>query len=925
MVMKSTKEFLSPNRKLVNEVSDWLLGTEPYAGRVRFSVGNVPSLSHLLLIVPTAQSGRNLRLTLAQSAAERGWGGVLPPRVCMPDLLLRPQNKIVATEAEELAALVEILEHTDLSSFAALFPHPPEEKSLDWALDAARTILGIYSVLGEKGLLMREVVAPEDAPRWQELARLEAVYLKLFEDRGILPRCLARRMAAAEGCLEPGIEEIILPASIDIPPVFANYLAHSQCKVTFLVQAEEAEADKFDEWGHPLADFTAALSPAALKPSPSPLEEADAIATYFAAVSKTEALPALVVCDPSLHTALEGAFQNRFADDELVLRNPTREPLAQSALGRLLMGILQLSTRGDYETFSAFIRTGDVARWAAKTLEIPAEEVAAAVGALDAVQNEHLPRTLAEVIRSVQDEATIAHHDSERGTLARLLQIVRLIDEKRANPYAFLREIFASLVLDEKNPADRELVAAAEAVRTLQEECVSEFIPEVLRQPLFLRLLKRATYMQEPTAANILAVNGWLEAMWCPEEEVVFAGFNEGCVPGDIVGDAFIPDSLRQTLGLTTNSTRTLRDKYIFAQVLRCRPQGAVSIHLHQLGADTSVIKPSRLIFPCISDADLPALARRLYAVAQGSADSPTRSLPDAWRLNLPFPPKGEVFRENISPTLIDGYLRCPFEFYLKELFGEPADDQNRELDARAFGTLCHTALESFAKSPLINSTKPKEIAAFLKEEVRRILTSFGSPLPAIIELQGEAAIARLEYFAERQAEWRAKGWQIVSAERLLSCTFKDCPTRVRGRIDRIDKNEKTGELAIIDYKTWRRNEESKRNSLQLPIYRALVEASGLYSKDIAHNSRALYCILAECAEDTLFDEEHAFHSGGQPDAEVALVDILTRIARGIFYPPNPKNVWKDLYGSLIWKSPEEGINPAWLADQKQRLEAYTK
>lgn len=920
--MGKSRVFLNPGRKLVDEVADWLCGGAGYPGRVRRGADGVHSLAHLLLVVPTAQSGRNLRLALARRAREKGWGGILPPLVSMPDLLLHPAGKRVATEAEELAVCAELLRQTDLHAFSALFPRPPGEKTLDWALDAARTILGIYSVLGEKGLLMREVDCPEDAARWRDLSGLEERFLAAFSARGVLPRCLARREAAAAGCVEPDVEEIVLPSAVDIPGAFTDYLVHSSCPATLLLHAFPEEADKFDAWGRPQGDFAASLPPGAIHPSPTPLEEADAIAAHFAAVAPSEAWPALVVCDADMHAALEGAFQNRFAEDELVLRNPSREPLAQTALGRLLVELLQLADRDDYESFSAFARSGDVARWAAAALKVDSAEIARAVGMLDAVQNAHLPRTLGEAITGTEDEEVRAHTNDERAALGRLLQLARLVEAKRTDPYGFLREIFASLVLDERNPSDRELVAAAEAVRALRADCASELIPESMRQPLFVRLLKRATYMQEPVAPNVLTAGGWLEVAWCPEDELVFAGFNEGCVPGDVVGHAFVPDALRQTLGVTTNASRAARDRYIFAQALRCRPAGAVSVHLHQLGSDASVTKPSRILFPCISDKDLPGLAKRLYTVAQGGSGRPARAFPDAWRLALPFPPPGKVFRESISATGIDAYKRCPFEFYLKEVFGEPADDRYRELDPRDFGTLCHEALRSFACSDLKDSADAKEIAAFLEREVRRRLSSFGTTLPAVVELQGEAAIARLGYFAQRQADRRAQGWRIVAAEQLLSGTFKDCPTRVRGQIDRIDRHETTGELAIIDYKTWRRADTDKMDSLQLPVYRALVEASGQYGP-AAKNSRALYCILAERLEDTVFDEEDACHAGGQAEAENELVDILTRIARGIFYPPNRGDVWKNVYDRLIWNSPAEGVDPAWIADQAARLAAH--
>ena len=398
----------------------------------------------------------------------------------------------------------------------------------------------------------------------------------------------------------------------------------------------------------------------------------------------------------------------------------------------------------------------------------------------------------------------------------------------------------------------------------------------------------------------------------------MFSGFNEGCVPENVVGHPFVPDSLRAKLGLSTNLSRARRDSFILAEAARCRAKGAVHVHLHQMSADRNVAKPSRILFEGVPDDELPSLATRLYAVTKGGAGAPVKELPKAWRLKLPIPPKGVRWRERISPTQIDQYLRCPFGFFLKETFGERSDDRAQELDAMAFGNLCHAALDDFAKGPARDSSDASEIAGFLEGAVRRRLRAFGESLPAVLELQGEAAIARLRAFAPLQAARRADGWRIVAAEQSLSCTIKECPTLIRGKVDRIDENERTGEIAIIDYKTWRRADAKKYASVQLPAYRAMVEASGRFPADRARASRALYCVLAERAEDTMFDDEHACHEGVQSDAEDRIVELLEGIARGIFYPP-ADNGWLDAYGSLVWGSPNEGLDEEWLADQESR------
>lgn len=940
-------DYLDPKRLLVEETADWLCGGFGRAGCVRDTPEGAKSLAHVMVIVPTAQSGRNLRLALAKKANALGWGGLIPPRIEMPNSLLAAKdvneaqrgslhaaNAVpsaspqfhavdgvrVATEAEEVAVMATVLMEFDLGAVPALFPKPPKEKTADWSLAMAQSMLGIYGILGERALKMSEVRCEEDAERWRDLAKLEAAFFAALSGHGVTPRILARKETVRRGCVEDGIEEVLLPGAVDIQGAFEEYLANSTQKVTLLIHAEAKDADGFDEWGRPARYFSSPVDPSSVKPAPTAIVEADDIAGFFRSVGDTEAYPALAVCDSEMYPELEGAFQNHFAEDELALRNPSREQVAKSPLGRLLISIFELAQRDNYETFSTFIRSGDVARWAADALGAAPAEVAARIGAMDAIQNAHLPQTIDEAINAAETEARVAWREKERKAAAGFRRLAETVKSELADPFAFLKKIFATLILDEKNPSDRELVAAAETVRELRADCASDLIPEPMRHKLFVELLKKSAYMLEPTAPNVLAAIGWLEIQWCAEDELVIAGFNEGCVPENIVGHPFVPDGLRGQIGISTNERRAMRDSYIFAQAIGCRAPGAVHIHLHQIDGDKNVTKPSRILFRGVSDADLPDLALRLYAVTKGSDGVPAKALPPAWLLRLPFPPKGEVPRERISTTDIDQYRRCPFNFYLRETFGEHADDRRQELDMMAFGNLCHGALDDFAKNGPKDSVDAHEISAFLEAAVRRRLAEFGTSLPAIIELQGAAAIERLKAFSVIQAARRRDGWRIVASEQNLECRIKECPTLIRGKVDRIDEHEETKELAIIDYKTWDRASDDSRKSLQLPIYRAMVETSKLYGRDKAHSAKAFYCILAERAEDTKFDEDHSCGEGVQSEMEDEVVKLLTSLAKGIFYPPAKDSSWARDYASLIWESPEAGLDPEWIEDQETRM-----
>jgi hypothetical protein len=181
------------------------------------------------------------------------------------------------------------------------------------------------------------------------------------------------------------------------------------------------------------------------------------------------------------------------------------------------------------------------------------------------------------------------------------------------------------------------------------------------------------------------------------------------------------------------------------------------------------------------------------------------------------------------------------------------------------FGNLVHAVLERFGTSDARHSEDAERIsetlAALLADEV---LLRFGAhPLPAVL-IQVRRLEYRLHAFAEWQASWRAEGWRIHrvewppknaaasgagahvaspaegvegAADATSTDVFlivDDSPLQLRGRIDRVDRNDLTGEWAVIDYKTSEKGESPRKThgpdddgvwkDLQMPLYRLLVQ-----------------------------------------------------------------------------------------------------
>jgi hypothetical protein len=118
-------------------------------------------------------------------------------------------------------------------------------------------------------------------------------------------------------------------------------------------------------------------------------------------------------------------------------------------------------------------------------------------------------------------------------------------------------------------------------------------------------------------------------------------------------------------------------------------------------------------------------------------------------------------------------------------------------------------------------------------------------PLPAV-QVQVHQLGARLRAFARWQARWVSEGWRIVGVEKQalpgVPFVVDGVPILLRGKIDRIDHNPRTGEWAVFDYKTGDGGEEPEAVhrrgrgkekawvDLQLPLYRVLLP--GILAED---------------------------------------------------------------------------------------------
>ena len=933
--------------------------------RARRTSAGVLSLSHVMVVAPTRGAGRHIREALA-----RRLGAVAAPVVKTPSQLLgkeRGADGALRAKAEEvmrLSALAETLLAAGPDEFPHLLPaRKARAMSMQQAVDTASTLSRIWRILAEGPYLMRDVArrAAEiikgdnldfEVRRWQELAHLEERYLAVLHARSLTLPAEDTLAVIENGPDLPGVEEIVLPGFVAPPPALVRVLSASGLPVTAFVHAPSGEEDAFDAFGRLVADTHLAelsLPDAAIFAYPTPGSEAAAAAAHFASVPETDALPAVVLAQPEFFPELEGSFSSM----GVTLHNPARSLVASSSLGRLAAQILALLAERRFDVLSSFIRQGDVQRYLSAKLSLDHDGMAQLLVELDDIRSSHLPETAEDVLRHASPSLSAAIELLDFGKRFAALDAGSHTFSCAESLRSALAELFSCRSLDETRPEDREFAAAAAALAALFDSFADMNLPPAQERLLFAKALETASYSLEPDRDGAIATDGWLELPFLPQHELVILGMQEGVVPESVVGHAFVPDSLREALGLTTNAVRARRDAFMLREAVLSRPQGFVRISFHAQASDRTALKPSRLLLRTTDDAVFAARARRLYADIAAPAPERHRTLPPKWRLALPIPgsaadaPPGTRPLDRISPSDIDCYLRCPFTYFLRTRFGVGVDDAAEELDSAHFGSLCHDVLDAWARGDTAASDDESEIAASLSRHLDELAQKrFGADAPALVQLQIESARTRLAAFARRQAQRRRDGWLIRFSERPMRVVYDG--VQIRGRADRIDFNPSTREWCVIDYKTWKnldraspfdsssrsvefarsrtlplatkmhrgRPREFAWRSLQLPLYCAMLEAAGVQER-----ISACYCVLGETEEQTAFSEAVCAKDWA-PDSDRLVREILRRISLGVFWPPSPNDEWHYDYAGLIFDSPQQSIDPAWIEDQLARASA---
>ncbi|MFA4943325.1 MAG: PD-(D/E)XK nuclease family protein [Lentisphaeria bacterium] len=801
--MSPVRIFLDWSRPVVEAVAERLLAD---AAGAQAGAGLPPDLGGWLVLVPTRQAGRRLRERLAATAP----GGLFSPRVATPEILFQPaESANLLSETQALLFAAALLGRLPPAEFTHLFPSAPAH-DWNWRLGTAAHWFKLRRLLSDAGLTLADAAATLTEPepeRWQELARLETLYLAAVHDAGGEDRIAAQLAQARTPRPPAGVNRVLLAAVPDPTPLALQALerlAAAGLAVEAWIHAPATEAERFDDWGRPRPDqwrdwqlelpdnqIRLAMKPehqaaAALAALPPDLTPANAAG-----------LLALGVLDPEVAPHLE----HRLGQRGIPVLNPVEQPLARQPLASLATDLLELAATGRFESFSRLLRhpdfLDDLRRRAGSADPRPLLTTA------DELQNAHLCATLDDLRRRAEADPGAKAVRLAIARLDELLEPLRGEDWPEQLP-GVLGQLYQERKLDPRRPEDHAFAEAATRLTGLLAELRAPIIHGQIADAAALRAgfrqgLETLPLLPEADTPAVV-FDGWLDLPWNDAPHLLLTGGNEEFLPAVVTRHLFLPDAARHALGIPDAEQRFARDLYLFTTLIQSRrAAGTVTVLLGKSSSDGDALKPSRLLFRC-PEPLLPARARRLFGRPPAEA-APAAATAPAWRLT----PRRATPPARLSTTQFRDYLECPFRFYLKHVLRmAELHDQQLELDPLGFGSAAHHALESFARGELRDSTDPDLIARCLGAHAEEwFQRQFAPDATAALLVQKEQLLQRLRHAARVQAQQRQAGWRILPefTEQPLEKELIPGMT-VRGRPDRVERHDQTGHYRVLDFKT---------------------------------------------------------------------------------------------------------------------------
>lgn len=771
--------FLDWSSPLLPSLADKLL---PAQGKGPLDLGD------RLLLAPTQQAGRRLREYLATEWRLRGGTALLSMEVHPPSFLLQPESDTKLAHAFDwMPVWQDTLTGIDPESLPALLPQQKEPFSPQVALEFGQRLQRLREELLDAGLDLKQVA---DSPlllseqeRWKDLAQLEEQYRDGLRNVDLHDPVDAKREALSSYNPPERIQKIILAAVPDPSPVILQRLqeldSQSDLKIEIWIHAPESEAEQFDAWGMPRPSWQTRH----LGYEKEPEGWIECLAEPSALTQRIKMLMQELPDHPDLALGL--------LEDELVLPiqhaieatghklyHPKPVKLAESPDLYLLQALQEQREQQDPVSLRALWRQTRILS------ALRPEHPMSLLKEWEAYAEKAFPENAQNVSETLPD-GSLKQAWEKLGSWIEVDTAKGILE--------LLEEIYAEQTLNPQNPAHRyQLRQKHQLAEILQEAARRESEGRGPSASVRLQVLQNEN-IDPPRVEGTLTAEGWLELAYHPAPHLLLIGFQEGIVPSVNHPDPFLPNQLREELGLRSDRDWLARDAYLFHSMIMSRKPGDVRVLVLKRDREGGPLLPSRLLLAC-SDELMLARAELLFR------DPPPPALQPPPAPGLLFHPEffPEKKCERLSVSAIKDYLHCPTRFYLKHILGLRFKGDNEiEPNAMSFGKVLHSVLQSVMRQgPCGISQWGERCEHELDHQLR---TQFGSGGRMSLQVFRHAALSRLRAAGPIQIGLWEEGWQTLLTEQKRDRECKG--VMICGVIDRIDVHPEKG-YRIIDYKT---------------------------------------------------------------------------------------------------------------------------
>ena len=913
--MGPTRIFLDDSSPAIPSAVDYLL--------TRYTTGSGSiDLQQVVIVVPAARAARRLReqfVTEAETRQTEFWAPQIITVRRLPELLYEPRLQLASTMVQNVA-WADALKTVDSFIVRRIIPHAPTKDDLPWRdadwLDYGSLLCSQYRSLAAEGLTFSDVAyhtsrmaIGEESKRWDALATVQQRYLAQLDAAELWDRQTARVVAVRNQ--EIGTDsDIVLLGAVDLNRIVRDMLHQVPSRVTTLVHAPTAWKDRFDELGCLVPDAWEGthlnIPDSAIVHVDGPEEQAIAVGEILHAYNASYNVDEITIGVPEPELI-------PFVQRELATRNTRThwngsQAIRESEPFLLLGAVARYLETASAEAVAALVRHPRIAEQVAGRIDQNRNWLIK----LDKAYESHLPTRLFAESSDCQTSKILQQ-------LSHLIPKIcgELTDpEKRLPEWGspiedFLLSCYESVSFDRDTAIDN---SNFETAASLQQSCADMSRMPFAMAPTVtaaeaIRYVLSDVEMQSTSshpALDEIELLGWLDLPLDDAPATVITSFHEQFLPQSISSDLFLPNSLREQLGIGDNRQRYARDAYALCSILRSRKDLRLIVARRNAAGDPEL--PSRLLFAednetivnrCLRFFGEGSRRETVFdRLLNGSADNAAFATSPGFAPphpdSLVHPPI-----ERLTPTAFRDYIACPYRFFLRHVLGiKTISEDLTQMDGRAFGNLAHEVLEVFGRNiALRDCSDAKIIFAYLREALdRQVVAQFGASPPPAVRIQVESLRMRLEVFARHQADRVKEGWRIQFVEEKVSVLLPEVEIPIRGIIDRIDVNDR-GDWAVFDYKTGdggglpEAAHQTKRGGewidLQLPIYRNLAHRLAAQPQAPTFSGRIElgYVVLPSDLKKV------GFARAGWTDADLQTADdrtveIIQQIQSKVFWPP---------------------------------------